>query len=214
MSRDSLVCIVDDDEAIRESLRLLLYASGLGSHGYPSADAFLADEDPREFDCMLLDIRMPGTDGLELFRILQRRRVAYPIIFITGHGDIPLAVSAIQQGARDFLTKPFREGELLEKVDSAIAHYRSSRKQLLQRQALQKRFDSCTPRERDVMKLLAEGLPNKGIAEALGISPRTVEIHRAHVMEKMAAESLPALVRMVSMLDSAAAADGQARVSD
>jgi two-component system response regulator FixJ len=201
MSRDPLVCIIDDDEAIRESLRLLLYASGLGSHGYASADTFLADESPREFDCMLLDIRMPGTDGLELFRILQRRRIACPIIFITGHGDIPLAVSAIKQGAWDFLTKPFREGELLEKVNAAIGHYRSSRKQLLERQELQARFDSCTPRERDVMKLLAEGLPNKGIAEILGISPRTVEIHRAHVMEKMAADSLPALVRMVGALE-------------
>ena len=214
MSRDPLVCIVDDDEAIRESLRLLLYARGLGSHGYASADAFLADENAREFDCMLLDIRMPGTDGLELFRVLLRRQVAYPVIFITGHGDIPLAVSAIKQGAWDFLTKPFREGELLEKVNGAIAHYRSARKQLLQRQKLRKRFESCTPRERDVMKLLADGLPNKGIAEVLGISPRTVEIHRAHVMEKMAAESLPALVRMVSMLNSRATSERERRVSD
>jgi two-component system, LuxR family, response regulator FixJ len=214
MSRDPLVCIVDDDEAIRESLRLLLYARGLGSHDYASADAFLSDENAREFDCMLLDIRMPGTDGLELFRALLRRQVAYPVIFITGHGDIPLAVSAIKQGAWDFLTKPFREGELLEKVNGAIAHYRSGRKQLLQRQKLRKRFDSCTPRERDVMKLLADGLPNKGIAEVLGISPRTVEIHRAHVMEKMAAESLPALVRMVGMLDSSATTENERRVSD
>jgi FixJ family two-component response regulator len=214
MSRDPLVCIVDDDEAIRESLRLLLYASGLGSHGFASADAFLADDGSREFDCMLLDIRMPGTDGLELFRELQRRQVAYPVVFITGHGDIPLAVSAIKQGAWDFLTKPFREGELLEKVNGAIAHYRSARKQLLQRQKLRKRFESCTPRERDVMKLLADGLPNKGIAEALGISPRTVEIHRAHVMEKMAADSLPTLVRMVGMLDSGLAAKSQPTVSD
>jgi len=214
MSRDPLVCIVDDDEAIRESLRLLLYARGLGSHGYASADAFLADENAREFDCMLLDIRMPGTDGLELFRVLLRRQVAYPVIFITGHGDIPLAVSAIKQGAWDFLTKPFGEGELLEKVNGAIAHYRSARTQLLQRQKLRKRFESCTPRERDVMKLLADGLPNKGIAEVLGISPRTVEIHRAHVMEKMAAESLPALVRMVSMLESGATSENERRVSD
>jgi FixJ family two-component response regulator len=214
MSRDPLVCIVDDDEAIRESLRLLLYASGLGSHGYASADAFLEDETAREFDCMLLDIRMPGTDGLELFRELQRRQVAFPVIFITGHGDIPLAVSAIKQGAWDFLTKPFREGELLEKVNGAIAQYRETRKRGLQRQQLRRRFDSCTPRERDVMQLLADGLPNKGIAEALGISPRTVEIHRAHVMEKMAADSLPALVRMVGELDSGPSGEKQGAVSD
>lgn len=214
MSRDPLVCIVDDDEAIRESLRLLLYASGLGSQGYPSADAFLADEARREFDCMLLDIRMPGTDGLELFRVLQRERVAYPVIFITGHGDIPLAVAAIKQGAWDFLTKPFRGGELLEKVGGAIEHYRATRKSLLEQQRLQARYNACTPRERDVMRLLADGLPNKGIAEALGISPRTVEIHRAHVMEKMAADSLPALVRMVAAIDEAATARRTPAVSD
>ncbi len=197
-----MVCIIDDDEAIRESLRLLLFAGGLSSCVYESADAFLADENPNSFHCMLLDIRMPGTDGLELFRILSRKQLAYPIIFITGHGDIPLAVSAIKHGAFDFLTKPFQEGELLEKINSAIAEYRSSKKQLLKLQKLQERADSCTPREKDVMRLLARGLPNKGIAEALGISPRTVEIHRAHVMEKMAAGSLPALVKMITMLEA------------
>ncbi len=197
-----MVCIIDDDEAIRESLRLLLFAGGLSSCVYESADAFLADENPNSFDCMLLDIRMPGTDGLELFRILSRKQLSYPIIFITGHGDIPLAVSAIKNGAFDFLTKPFREGELLEKINSAIALYRSSKKQLLKLQKLQQRVDSCTPREKDVMRLLAQGLPNKGIAEALGISPRTVEIHRAHVMEKMAAGSLPALVKMITLLEA------------
>ena len=201
MSRDPLVCIVDDDEAIRESLRLLLYASGLGSHGYASADAFLADDGSREFDCMLLDIRMPGTDGLELFRILNRRHLAYPVIFITGHGDIPLAVSAIKQGAFDFLTKPFGEGELLSKVQAAIDHCRAQQERRRELQELQSRVDGCTPREQDVMRLLADGLPNKGIAEALGISPRTVEIHRAHVMEKMAADSLPTLVRMITLLE-------------
>jgi len=202
MNQDPTVCIVDDDEAIRESLRLLLYAGGMNSCVYQSADAFLADANPPEFDCMLLDIRMPGTDGLELFRILNRKHLPYPVIFITGHGDIPLAVSAIKQGAFDFLTKPFREGELLDKIGSAIRHYLASREQLLELQQLQARVDSCTPREQDVMRLLAGGLPNKGIAESLGISPRTVEIHRAHVMEKMAAGSLPALVRMITVLEA------------
>ena len=202
MNPQSLVCIVDDDEAIRESLKLLLYAEGLRTCAYESADAFLAEEQHPSFDCMLLDIRMPGTDGLELFRILNKRHLPYPVIFITGHGDIPLAVSAIKLGAYDFLTKPFAEGELLDKVRSAIEHYRSSRAHLLELQELQARVDSCTPREQDVMRLLAQGLPNKGIAEALGISPRTVEIHRAHVMEKMDADSLPALVRMVTALET------------
>lgn len=201
MTKDHIVCIVDDDEAIRESLRLLLYAGDLQSCVYESADVFLADEKPPVFDCMLLDIRMPGTDGLELFKILARRRVPYPVIFITGHGDIPLAVSAIKLGAYDFLTKPFQEGELIGKVRAAISHYRSTRRHLLELQDMQARLDSCTPRERDVLRLLAKGLPNKGIAETLGISPRTVEIHRAHVMDKMSADSLPALVRMITTLE-------------
>lgn len=202
MSNTPFVCIIDDDEAIRESLRLLLYAEGLRSCVYESADAFLAEEKPPVFDCMLLDIRMPGTDGIELFRILNRKHLPYPVIFITGHGDIPLAVSAIKLGAYDFLTKPFREGELLEKVRAAVEFFQSSREELLELQELQSRVDACTPREQDVMRLLAEGLPNKGIAESLGISPRTVEIHRAHVMEKMSADSLPALVRMITRLES------------
>ena len=196
-----LVCIVDDDEAIREALKLQLFASDLNSCVYDSADAFLADPSPQPFDCMLLDIRMPGTDGLELFRILHQRHVSYPIIFITGHGDIPLAVSAIKQGAFDFLTKPFREGELLEKIRAAVEHSRTNRRHLSELQQLQQRVDSCTPREREVMLLLAAGLANKGIAESLGISPRTVEIHRAHLMQKMEADSLPALVRMLTLLD-------------
>jgi FixJ family two-component response regulator len=199
--KPAAVCIIDDDEAIRESLRLLLYANGLSSVAYESADAFLADPEPPVFDCMLLDIRMPGTDGLELFRILCRKHIAYPVIFITGHGDIPLAVSAIKHGAYDFLTKPFREGELFDRVRSAIEQYRAQREHRLELQQLQARVDACTPRELEVMRLLARGLPNKGIADTLGISPRTVEIHRAHLMEKMEAESLPALVRMITLLD-------------
>ena len=214
MHPDSTVCIIDDDEAIRESLRLLLYAAGLGSVCYESADAFLDREEPAPFDCMLLDIRMPGTDGLELFRILKRRQMAQPVIFITGHGDIPLAVSAIKQGAFDFLTKPFRDGELLDKVNAAIVHFRSAQEELRVLEDVQARADSCTPRERDVMKLLAAGLPNKGIAESLGISPRTVEIHRAHVMDKMAADSLPALVRMIALLENGGSLDSDTLSSD
>lgn len=201
MSQEPMVCIIDDDEAIRESLRLLLFAGRMQSCAFASADAFLAEVQLPSIDCMLLDIRMPGTDGLELFRILNSKHLPYPVIFITGHGDIPLAVSAIKQGAYDFLTKPFGEGELLEKITTAISQYHSSREHLLELQALQQRLDSCTPREQDVLRLLAAGLANKAIAERLSISPRTVEIHRAHLMEKMAADSLPALVRMVATLE-------------
>jgi len=201
MDRDSTVCIIDDDEAIRDALRVLLFAAGIPSHSYPTADSFLSRTSSREFDCMLLDIRMPGMDGLELFRLLMRKNVTYPIIFITGHGDIPLAVEAIKNGAFDFLTKPFQEGELLNKVKSAISHCRSQREQLRYVKEINRRAQTCTPREQAVMQLMVQGLPNKGIAEALNISPRTVEIHRAHVMEKMEAESLPALVHMVALLD-------------
>ncbi len=202
MRNDCRVCIIDDDEAIREALYMLLFAAGIPSHAYPSADKFLARADTREFDCMLLDIRMPGMDGLDLFHLLLREQAPYPIIFITGHGDIPLAVTAIKQGAFDFLTKPFKQGELLQKVQSAIMHYQGQRQQLQNIQELSRRALSCTPREQDVLRLMVQGLPNKGIAEALCISPRTVEIHRAHVMEKMEAESLPALVRMMTLLSS------------
>lgn len=200
MNNDTRVCIIDDDEAIREALRLLLLSAGISCHAYPSADKFLVRSDARDFDCLLLDIRMPGMDGLELFRLLLQEKVPYPIIFITGHGDIPLAVNAIQQGAFDFLTKPFKEGELLEKVRAAITKFHSEREHLQSIQVLNRRLQSCTPRELDVMRLMVAGVPNKGIAEQLQISPRTVEIHRAHVMEKMEADSLPALVNMVSLL--------------
>jgi two-component system response regulator FixJ len=200
MRTENRVCIIDDDEAIREALNLLLYSAGISSRAFASADQFLALQEDEEFACMLLDIRMPGTDGITLFQKLIRQKTPYPIIFITGHGDIPLAVGAIKQGAFDFLTKPFQHGELLTKVKAAVAHYRGERKTLQDVHELNHRAGTCTPRERDVMELLVEGLPNKKIAEALNISPRTVEIHRAHVMEKMAAESLPDLVRMSALL--------------
>jgi FixJ family two-component response regulator len=155
MRTEKRVCIIDDDEAIREALNLLLFAAGISALTFGSADQFLARSGGDEFDCMLLDIRMPGTDGFALFQMLLREKVPYPIIFITGHGDIPLAVSAIKQGAFDFLTKPFQQGELLAKVKAAIAHYRDERKKLHSIHELNRRSNSCTPRERDVMRLLA-----------------------------------------------------------
>ena len=199
MKRDqqARIAIVDDDEAIRESIQLLLFAAGLNGLPYASARDFLEHESLQP-DCLLLDIRMPGMDGLELFRHLREASVPYPVIFITGHGDIPLAVTAIKQGAFDFLTKPFREGELLQKIKTALEHYSSFRSELQSQQLILQRIRNCTRREQEVMQLMAQGLPNKGIAATLNISPRTVEIHRAHVMEKMAAGSLPELVRMLS----------------
>ena len=196
------VCIIDDDEAIRESLRILLFAAGLSSCSFESADEFLESGQDVAFRCMLLDIRMPGRDGLELFHLLKKKPLAYPVIFITGHGDIPLAVSAIKQGAFDFLTKPFQDGELLSKIRSALEQFDELEERASATEILRVKLDLCTPREKDVMRHLVLGLSNKGVADALGISPRTVEIHRAHVMEKMEAESLPVLVRMVSRLEA------------
>lgn len=202
MSQNHCVCIIDDDEAIRESLRLLLFAEGLTGISYESAEHYLSDADTPGIDCMLLDIRMPGMDGLELFQKMNKEHLPCPVIFITGHGDIPLAVSAIKQGAFDFLTKPFENGELISKVHRAIEHNQVHFEHRRRLQKIQARVDSCTPREQDVMRLMVNGLPNKGIAESLDISPRTVEIHRAHVMDKMEAGSLPALVKMLTLLES------------
>ncbi len=196
-ARPPTIAIVDDDEAIRESIQLLLFAEGLNCLAYSSALKFLEPQGG-EPDCLLLDIRMPGMDGLELFDKLRNDGAPYPIIFITGHGDIPLAVNAIKQGAFDFLTKPFREGELLQIIQLALSQYSSQRDELQGQQLIRQRMRDCTPREQEVMYLMAQGLTNKGIAAALDISPRTVEIHRAHVLEKMLAGSLPELVRMLS----------------
>ena len=196
------VCIVDDDEAIRDALRLLLFAQRIPVRCYASAQAFLDDGRFEDIACLLLDIRMPGMDGTELFHRLRQQAVPYPVIFVTGHGDIPLAVSAIKQGAFDFLTKPFDEGELLSRVRAAISSYHLQRDSLAQKSDVHRRAASCTPREREVMRLMGKGLSNKAIADALLISARTVEIHRAHVLEKMQADSLPALVRMIAVLET------------
>jgi FixJ family two-component response regulator len=202
MSQLATICIVDDDEAIRESLQLLLFAEGRNCLAFASATEFLANR-PEEIDCLLLDIRMPVMDGLELFAQLRSEHAPYPIIFITGHGDIPLAVTAIKQGAYDFLTKPFREGELARKIEEALEQYGLMRKAKSDEKRIHQRIESCTPREREVMELMSLGLPNKGIADTLDISPRTVEIHRAHVMEKMEAESLPDLIHMLARIKEA-----------
>ncbi len=200
MTNGGTICIIDDDEAVRESLRILLFASGYQTVQFESADAFLALEEIPAIDAFLLDLRMPGTDGMELQKILNKRDSRIPVIFITGHGDIPLAVSAIQDGAFDFLTKPFEEGELLGKISEAVAAYRVLQDELGQLEKLQSCFDSLTPRECDVMRNIVKGLSNKKIATTLNISPRTVEIHRARVMEKMEANSVASLVRMATLL--------------
>ncbi len=200
MSGKGSICIIDDDDAVRESLRILLFAEGYQSCQFESADEFLMLESEPEVDVILLDIRMPGMDGMALHRKLVERGSRIPVIFITGHGDIPLAVAAIQRGAFDFLTKPFEDGELLSKIDAAVSQHRTLVRELGLLEQVQEHYASLTARETDVMLNIVSGLSNKRVANKLNISPRTVEIHRARVMEKMEADSVASLVRMASML--------------
>lgn len=197
------VFVVDDDEAVRNSLRLLLKAVGLPTELFRSADEYLASFDNTRAGCLVLDIRMPGMSGLELQEELNRREAILPIIFISGHGDIPMAVEAMQRGALDFLQKPFRDQDLLDRINRAIEKDRTGRALLGNRESIRARIASLTPREQEILTMVTQGKANKIIAADLELSQRTVEIHRAHVMEKMGANSLAHLVRMV--VDAAAA---------
>jgi FixJ family two-component response regulator len=196
-----VVYIVDDDEAVRNSLRLLLKSVGLTAQALPSAREFLDKYDPQQPGCLILDVRMPGMSGLDLQEQLNVRGAVIPVIFITGHGDIPMAVEAMQQGAFDFLQKPFRDQDLIDRIQRALAKDRSDRAELSERARVKERFESLTPREREVLDLVTSGKPNKIMAADLGVSQRTVEIHRARVMEKMHAASLAQLVRMMMDLN-------------
>ena len=196
MNRTPAVIVVDDDDAVRTSLRLLLKSAGHTTLAYASANEFLTEWNPAQPGCLVLDVRMPGMSGIELQAELNRRGAIIPVIFISGHGDIPMAVEAIQHGAFDFLSKPFRDQELLDRVQRALSIDGENRKLLSQREVLQGRYEALTPREREVLLLVTQGKPNKVMAGDLGVSQRTVEIHRARVMEKMGANSLAQLVRM------------------
>ncbi len=191
------VFLVDDDEAVRDSLGLLMKSVALKSQSFASADAFLAEFDPECPGCLVLDIRMPGMSGMELQQKLIEMRAILPIIFITGHGDIPMAVEAMQRGAVDFIPKPFRDHELLDRINKALADDQDNRSTLLKREEVEDRIKKLTPREKEVLDLVVQGKANKVMAGDLDVSQRTVEIHRARVMEKMKARSLAQLVRMV-----------------
>jgi two-component system, LuxR family, response regulator FixJ len=197
--RSALVFIVDDDDAVRNSIRLLMKSLGLATRPLATAQEFLSTYDPQQPGCLILDVRMPGMSGLELQQQLNLRGAIIPVIFITGHGDVPMAVEAMQQGAFDFLQKPFRDQDLIERVQRALAKDQLNRAELSERAKVRERFDSLTPREREVLALVTSGKANKVMAADLNVSQRTVEIHRARVMEKMHAHSLAQLVRM--MLD-------------
>jgi two-component system, LuxR family, response regulator FixJ len=191
------VFVVDDDDAVRNSLRLLLKSAGIPTEVAASAQEFLSNYDTSQPGCLVLDVRMPGMSGLELQHELNVRGAAIPVIFITGHGDIPMAVEAMQHGAFDFLQKPFRDQELLDRVQRALTRDTEYRARLRQTDRIRERLASLSPREREVLDLVSQGKANKMVAGDLGVSQRTVEIHRAHVMQKMEAGSLAELVRMM-----------------
>jgi FixJ family two-component response regulator len=182
---------------------------GLTASTSKSAQEFLASYDPVHPGCLVLDVRMPGMSGIELQQQLNLRGAVIPVIFITGHGDIPMAVEAMQQGAFDFLQKPFRDQDLIDRIQRALEKDRMSRDQLSQRSGIRERRNTLTPREREVLELVTGGKPNKVMAADLGLSQRTVEIHRARVMEKMGASSLAQLVRMALDLQETEANSGK-----
>lgn len=191
-----IVYIVDDDPAIRIAMQALLDSVNIDHEIFASADEFLENESERRSGCLVLDIRMPGLGGLELQEELLARGSPLPIIFITGHGDVPMAVDAMQKGAVDFIQKPFRDQELLDRIREALLTDRERRVEREKLAAVEQRLDKLTKREREVFDLVVTGKPNKVIAYDLGVSQRTVEIHRSRVMEKMQARSLADLVRM------------------
>jgi two-component system, LuxR family, response regulator FixJ len=204
-ARNPVVMVVDDDTGVRNAMRSLLKSVGLESMQYASAQEFLTAYQPNQPGCLVLDIRMPGMSGLELQQQLNLRGAVIPVIFMTGHGDIPMAVEAMQHGAFDFLQKPFRDQDLLDRIQRAIVKDGELRQSLGEHARIRAHLESLTPREREVLDLMTQGKQNKVIAQDLGVSPRTVEIHRARVMEKMNAQSVAELVRMMLDLGHAAA---------
>jgi two-component system response regulator FixJ len=196
------IYIVDDDEGVRNSVRFLLKSVGHVCQTLASANEFLETYQPKQPGCLILDVRMPGMSGLELQQQLNLRGAIIPVIFITGHGDVPMAVEAMQHGASDFLQKPFRDQDLLDRIQRALERDARNRAALTEHERIRASFDSLTPREREVLALMTRGKSNKVMAGELGVSQRTVEIHRARVMDKTGAASLAQLVRMAIDLES------------
>jgi two-component system, LuxR family, response regulator FixJ len=200
-----VVHVIDDDEALRESLAFLLRAAQLEVKSYASARAFLDELPDESLGCVITDVRMPDISGIDLLRRLKERNIGVPVIVVTGHGDVALAVEAMKIGAADFFEKPFDDELLLASVRSALREQEGEKKRYAERAEIESRIAALSPRERDVLRGLVEGRANKQIAFDLGISPRTVEIYRANLMNKMQADSLSDLVRMAlvaGMLDA------------
>jgi FixJ family two-component response regulator len=205
MSKDgskssAVVYVLDDDEGMRRALTTLLSTIGHRVVPFALPSHFLAKHDPTQHGCVVLDIRMPEMSGLEVQQALNKAGSMLPVIFITGHGDVPMAVQAMKEGAFDFLQKPFRDQDLVDRINHALQQDAENRKSVEQKSDLKRRFDSLTQREHQVLDLVVDGRANKVIAIDLGLSERTVEIHRANVMEKMGARSVAHLVKMTLTL--------------
>ncbi len=194
------VFVVDDDEAMRNSLRWLIESVGLAVECHDSAESFLDSYYPGRSGCLLLDVRMPGMSGLELQEYLRRKEIDIPVIIITGHGDVPMSVRAMKEGAVDFIEKPFNDELLLDAIRNALAINEEQREKRARRAEVAARMATLTPREHEVMEMVTAGRSNKEIASALGVSSKTVEAHRAKVMDKMQAGSLAELVRMAMLV--------------
>lgn len=198
---EGLVYVVDDDEAVRDAIALLLEASDIACRVYGSAAEFLGSFDAETHACLVADIRMPGLSGLELQQHLNRQGAQVPVIFITGHGDVPMAVNAMKSGAFDFIQKPFRDQDLIGRIHKALEKDRDRREQQSSISAIREKLETLTPRETEVMQRVVDGQANKVIAFDLGVSQRTVELHRARVMRKLGMRSLADLVRVVSSVE-------------
>ena len=203
-----VIYLVDDDEAVRDSLGMLFQSIGLKHEAYPSALDFLEHYDPSQHSCLVADIRMPGLSGLELQQRLNEQNAELPIIFITGHGDVPMAVTAMKSGAADFIQKPFRDQDLIDRIHKGLEQDRDRRASRAEQDEIRARIALLTPREGEVMQRVVRGQANKVIAMDLGVSQRTVELHRARVMRKLKMRSLAELVHAVDKIDTGAAPSG------
>jgi RNA polymerase sigma factor (sigma-70 family) len=202
MSQAPVVFVVDDDPSVRSSLKFLMSSVGLQVEGFDSADALLQRKLPDAPSCLVLDVRLRGLSGLDFQHELAARNCHIPIIFITGHGDIPMSVRAMKAGAIEFLTKPFRDQDLLDAVRIALEKDRERRERKKEVSDLKERFNSLTPREREVISMVVSGMLNKQIADQLATAENTVKVHRSRAMEKMQAQSVAELVKMIDKLES------------